>query len=1219
MFVNLNTKSDYSFTEGASKIIDLVKYAKDCGAPALALTDRNNMFGAFEFSKVSKQFGIKPIIGCQMPIVFDKKENKEGYLTLLATNDIGYKNICHIMSDAQKPNKDKLNPYAMSGKVLAERNAGIIILSGGNEGLIPRMLEADMFNQAREICIFLQKYFKDRFYLQINRQSSKLTKKEFEIETQILTLSKNKEFGFVKDDGLRFNGIPVVGTSEVKYTSKDRHDAYEILRAIEEKRKVTIDGDSLVRNDNNDYHMKSQSEIEEIFSDIPVVIKNAEQVAIRCNFFVETRDPILPPFKAESGLSEDDELKRQSKDGLTKRLNFYNIAESERPAYYERLNYELEVIKNMGFPGYFLIVADFIKWAKSQDIPVGPGRGSGAGSMVAWALTITDLDPFRFGLLFERFLNPERVSMPDFDIDFCQDRREEVIKYVQKKYGVDMVSQIVTFGEIKSKTAIKDAGRVIIHEKFGGYGFGETNELTKLIPKKEDSAEPKKLQEAIDSTPELSSKINESEKLNILFQNSLKIEGMYRNSGAHAAGVIIGDRPISELAPVKWDEDTGMPLSQYNMKASESVGLVKFDFLGLKTLSVIKETIDLIKENRGINVDISKIDLEDEDVFKMLQKGQSNGVFQFESAGMQNVLRQVKPTKIEDLIAVNALYRPGPMDQIPHYAACKNGEEIPSYPNPVEKTKPFLEETYGIMVYQEQVMRVAQEVAGYSLGGADLLRRAMGKKIASEMDAQREIFIKGAVERGTSKKEANILFDTIAKFAGYGFNKSHAAAYAYIAYQTAWLKTHYAPEFFSALLSFETAKPERMALIKDDMDDFGIKMLPPDINYSYPRFRPETNGNEISIRFGLNAIKQISGSLNEFIAERNNGEFKSIKDFVERAWSLFNKSKIEKMTEAGCFDTLEKNRYKALQMLNWFAANNKNKVENQNSLFGEELDIKLPDEIENCPDWGNKIDREFNAVGFYFGGHPIDSYLPRLIKVGVRRFNSFREYMIRNEIAELPNKKICVMIENCWTRRSRANKLFLMTKVTEKGDTFDVPFFGNRQNSIEDLQTILLSAEQNRTPVVIEANLVLEDNETGLRVFGQNVFDVDEYLKDIRGDMTIVIETSNINLNKEEKEKLTQISKDKNNMTIEEYEELEHRTVFVSKVKRKMTELNEYLLNNEVENIPGSIGLEIRLLKNGNILQSKKLDKHYLFTSATENYLKSMDGVVSLYESKTIN
>lgn len=1216
MYTNLIVKSDYSFTEGASKIKDLLSKAKEEGHSALAITDRNNMFGAYEFSKFAKSLGIKPLIGCQMPITYDKKNNKVGYITLFAQNEQGYKNICHIMCESQKPDSQKADQYTINMQTLMDNAGSVIAVSGGYDGVLYRMLEEGQLENAHQLVVFLHKVFKDRLYLQINR-NRKITSTDKKVEEAILKIASSQQFKIKQSDGTVINGIPVVATSEVRYTSSDRHDSYEILRAIDENRKISIDNEKIIRNDDNDYSFKSNDEFEKIFSDIPNSILNANYLAQRCSFIVEDREPILPAFETEAGRTELEELRTQSFDGLEVRIQGMNLSEVEIQKYKDRLDYELNIIANMGFPGYFLIVSDFIKWAKENDIPVGPGRGSGAGSMVAYCLMITNLDPFRFGLLFERFLNPERVSMPDFDVDFCQDRREEVIQYVQRKYGVDKVSQIATFGEIKSKTAIKDTGRVIIHESLGGYGFGETNEFTKMIPKKENSQEPKNLQEAFDTTPDLNEKIQKSEKLKILFENSLKIEGLYRSSGAHAAGVIIGDRTLHELVPLKWDDNTGMPLSQFNMKGSENVGLVKFDFLGLKTLSVIKEAVDLIKEKKGIAIDIDEIDLAEEGVFKMLQEGRSNGVFQFESAGMQNVLRQVKPTRIEDLIAVNALYRPGPMDQIEHYANCKNGYSQPRYPNPIERTKPFLEETYGIMIYQEQVMRVAQEVAGYSLGAADLLRRAMGKKIQSEMDAQKSMFIEGAVERGTTEKEADQLFETIAKFAGYGFNKSHAAAYAYIAYQTAWLKKNYPAEFFAALLSYEQ-KPERMALIKEDMDDFGIRMLPPDINQSFPSFKTESDKKSyqgFGIRFGLNAIKGLSGDMAGFIEERQKAEFKDLRDFAKRGGAYFNKAKFEKMAESGVFDSLYENRYGAVSIIKWHMQNQKTAIENQDSLFGEELDSKVPDELLELEDWGDKTEREFNAVGFYFHNHPIDTYLPRLKKAKIKRLSSLREYMVDTGKAELSFKKVCVMVENCFPKNSRNDKLYLTARVAEKGESFDIPFFGSKKMKVEEALNILNSAKANRVPVVANVNLVLEERGTSLRVYAQEFFEIEQFLSEVRGDVILIIDTDKMISRTEEYRLELEAKKEYANNEISESEfENRKQKIFIQKVSSRMTELKSYLASIQVDQSKSAIGMQIILKSGDNVLESKKLDGKYLFTPVSENHLKTMDGIISVQE-----
>ncbi|MBO9428517.1 DNA polymerase III subunit alpha [Sulfitobacter sp. R18_1] len=1221
MYTPLTVKTDFSFFEGTSKVKDIIKKAKDSGAFAVALTDRENMFGAYQFSVEAKSQGIQPIIGCQLPITFDEEKRRYGYVVLLAQNEVGYQNICRLMTDAQCPDAKKLIK-SLSSENLKKYNEGVILLTGADDGLLVEMLRLGEEDKAKKTLKFLSGVFKDRLYVQINRSSEKRDQETLDIEDVLISFASDNAYKTTRSDGTVFNGIPMVATAEVRYVSKDRHDAYEIMRAIQTKNRVDLtEGEAIVRQDSNDYHYRSYEEMIELFKDIPHALENTNHLACRCAFVVDDRAPILPPFPSEDGRTEIDELRAQSEEGLKERLKHVEGLTDERIKEYEdRLAYELGVIEGMGFPGYFLIVSDFIKWAKKNDIPVGPGRGSGAGSMVAWALLITDLDPFEYGLLFERFLNPERVSMPDFDIDICMLRRDEVIAYVREKYGTANVSQINTFGEMKSKTALKDAARVLMHPEYGVYGFNEINELTKIIPNKDGAPEPQTLADAYQNSEEFRGKINSSPKMKILFDKAQKIQSLWKSTGQHAAGVIIGDRPLSDLIPMRWDDESGMPVTQYNMKGSENVGLVKFDFLGLKTLSVIKETLDNIKFSRGEEIDISKIDVRDKGVYEMLANAKSIGVFQLESAGMQEVLRQVKPTNIEDLVAVVSLFRPGPMEQIPLYAACKNGKETPKYPQPEERTKPFLEETFGIMIYQEQVMRVAQEVAGYSLGAADLLRRAMGKKIASEMDAQRKMFVEGAVERGTPAKDANQLFDTIAKFAGYGFNKSHAAAYAYIAYQTAWLKHHYPAEFLAALMSFEK-KEDRLALIREDLTTFGVEMLPPDINKSFPRFTPEpcrTSTGGQGVRFGFNAIKGVSGEMEAFIAERKKGEYKSLNDFAKRAGTSLNKAQLEKLAQVGAYDAFDSNRHRAFQLVNWHMKNEKRNA-GQVDMFSAGLaeDI-IPESITGVQEWGNRQDREFNSVGFYFNKHPIDHYRSKLDQKGVKTLQDHLDEMLANNQAQLWDVHLCAMVDFAQTKYTRGKKLYLSTKMSEKGRTYNSPLFGGaKSQDVVEALNVANAARENRMPVIIRANVALEDGER-VSVFARELISIETYLGDVHGAMTVTVdmqqildlpETSSMRIKAYE-------DHDKGLITKAEYEAVLQQAN-VKKTGMRIQALKAFLdeikVDDEAEK--NAVKISLQLTDNGKMLERRSLPDKYRMTAPIESRLKAFDGVVGVQET----
>ena len=752
-FVHLRTHSAYSLSEGALQIYPLAELTKQAKMPALAITDTGNLFGALEFSDALAGKGIQPIIGCTLKI--DLAEQKDGGLrqthgmrrvpsmAFLAKNEEGYGNLMKLSSRAYLSTPDNAEHH-VTWDYLVAHSAGLICLTGGPDGPVNDALLAGQGSLAAELIERLKAVFGDRFYIELQRHGLPA---ERDTERGLIELAYRLE-------------VPLVATNEAYFARPEDYAAHDALICIAES-EVLITEDR--RRLTPEHYFKSQTEMAALFADLPEAIENTVEIAMRCAYRVKSRSPILPRF-AEG--DEAEELKRQAQDGLQQRLATRGLVEGRtREEYEQRLAFELDVITKMQFPGYFLIVSDFIKWAKAQGIPVGPGRGSGAGSLVAYVLTITDLDPFRFNLLFERFLNPERVSMPDFDIDFCQDRRGEVITYVQQRYGSDRVAQIITFGKLQARMVTRDVGRVL------QMPYGQVDRLSKLIPN--NPANPTTLQQALDGEPKLREERDKDPVVKSLFEIALKLEGLYRNASTHAAGVVIGDRPLEELVPLYRDPRSDIPATQYNMKYVEKAGLVKFDFLGLKTLTVIEKAQKLIRV-REPTFDIDKIAYDEPKTYEMLGHGDTVGVFQLESSGMRDVLKKMRADRIEDIIAIVALYRPGPMDNIPSYIACKKGEEEPDYLHPL--LEPILKETYGIMVYQEQVMQIAQVLSGYSLGEADLLRRAMGKKIKAEMDAQKERFVSGAVKNGVEAGRAATIFELVQKFAGYGFNKSHAAA-----------------------------------------------------------------------------------------------------------------------------------------------------------------------------------------------------------------------------------------------------------------------------------------------------------------------------------------------------------------------------------------------------------------------------------------------------------
>lgn len=831
MFIPLRNHTDYSLCQGSIKVSNLVKAAKEDNLPAIGIMDSQNVFGALEFSSACQKAGIQPIVGCEFLVRFEDESGEGASRNLsnldiknslvkfpvIAANEEGYKNLLFLASHSSL-NREPGIPIYVNFDLLKEKSAGLIALSGGVEGILAQLLRNDQEKSLEKIVKEIAAVFPNNFYIEITRHG---TTEELQMEEKFVEIAFK-------------HNLPLVATNDAYFLTPEMHEAQDILSCIGTGQVISNENRKQLTEEQ---YFKKQSELEELFSDIPEAIENTVNIAKKCHIMAFGSKPQLPRFSKEEGFNEAEELKKQSHEGLKERLKFKYELESIPPEqqseieaeYFERIDYELGIITRMDFPGYFLIVSDFIKWAKNNDIPVGPGRGSGAGSVVAWALQITDLDPIRFGLLFERFLNPERVSMPDFDIDFCQSRRDEVIDYVQQKYGKDYVAQIITFGKLQARAVLKDVGRVL------QMPYGQVDRICKLIPF--NAIEAVTLEKAIEMDKDLQQAIEDDEQIEKLTNLGLKLEGLNRHSSTHAAGIVIGYKPLHEICGLYADKVGEMPAVGYSMKYAEAAGLVKFDFLGLKTLTTIAETVKLIEKTRDIKIDISNIRLDDKDTFDMLATGDSIGVFQIESSGMRSVLRQMKSDKIEDIIALISLYRPGPMDNIPTYIRRKHGEEKIVYPHPM--LEPILKETYGVIVYQEQVMEIAKVLAGYSLGAADLLRRAMGKKIKEEMDEQREIFVEGAVINGVNKDHAGEIFDLVDKFAGYGFNKSHAAAYALISYQTAYLKAHYLPEFLTASINLEIDNTDKINIFLQVARSHGIKVLPPDVNHSEGYFSVE--------------------------------------------------------------------------------------------------------------------------------------------------------------------------------------------------------------------------------------------------------------------------------------------------------------------------------------------------------------------------------------------
>jgi DNA polymerase III subunit alpha len=979
-FVHLHVHSAYSLREGAIPIGRLAKLAAADSMPALALTDSNNLFGALEFSEKLAKEGVQPIAGLQIAVDFQdgptapRHETSANYLpiVLLAIDSQGYGNLMHLASRAWLDPQPGEPPH-IAADALKGKTEGLIALTGGPNGPLDRGFFCGQADRAFVRAAVLEQLFRDRLYIELQRHG---LAGERAVEPQLLDLAYRKS-------------LPLVAANEVFFAEASDYEAHDALICIADG---TVVSDGSRRQLSPGHRFKTRAEMLALFSDLPEATANSVEIALRCSYRPLTRRPILPRFSADCGPEgEAKELRAQAEAGLSERIRARGSAPGfSESDYHARLAYELDVIIKMNFPGYFLIVADFIKYAKSQNIPVGPGRGSGAGSLVAYALTITDLDPMRFGLLFERFLNPDRVSMPDFDIDFCQERRDEVIAYVCRRYGADRVAQIITFGSFLARGVLRNVGRVL------EMPLGQVDKLAKLIP--QNPAAPISLKQAIESEPRLAEAAEAEPRVAKLLQIAEALEGLYSNASTHAAGIVIADRPLEELVPLYRDPKSEMPATQFNMKWAEAAGLVKFDFLGLKTLTIIAKCVKLL-QRRGITVDPAHIPLDDKKTYAMLERGETAGVFQLESAGMRKALTEMRADRFEDIIALVALYRPGPMANIPAYCAVKRGDEEPDYINPA--IAPILKETFGVIIYQEQVMQIAQVLAGFSLGEADLLRRAMGKKIKAEMAAQRTRFVSGAAERGLEKAKADEIFDLLAKFADYGFNKSHAAAYALIAYQTAWLKAHYPVEFLAASMTLDKSNTDRLAELCNEARRLNIKVLPPSVQWSSCDFEPE-GGGELAIRYALSAIKGVGETQAQALGAINGSckdggtkpAFKSLASFARVLDpSGLNKRTLESLAAAGAFDELERNRARvfagAEALLAFALRQQEEKRAGQSQLFGAgNLDAIILPAAET---WtlAEQLRQEFESVGFFLSGHPLDAYAPPLARLRVQRFTEF--------------------------------------------------------------------------------------------------------------------------------------------------------------------------------------------------------------------------------------
>lgn len=1083
-FIHLRVHTEHSLLEGAIPVKKLPGLAAKAEMPAVAITDTNNMFAALEFSETAAKSGVQPIVGCQVDLCYlppepGKRPELPAPIVLLAQSEAGYMNLMklnsclYLKSDGQLPQVSIEEIEALSG--------GLICLSGGPDGPVGRLLRQGQRPKAEALMGRLKAAFPDRLYVELQRHPGE----DGLPEAEKLSERGHVEMAYAMD-------LPLVATNDVYFPKPEIYEAHDALICIAQG--AYVDQQEPRRRLTAQHYFKSPQEMATLFADLPEALENTVEIAKRCAFKTYKRAPILPKFADDEVV----ELRRQAQEGLKARLAVIPHAVSVEE-YEQRLEFELGIIEGMGFPGYFLIVADFIKWAKDHDIPVGPGRGSGAGSLVAYALTITDLDPLRYLLLFERFLNPERVSMPDFDIDFCMDRREEVIRYVQEKYGREKVGQIITFGALLSKAAVRDVGRVL------QMPYGQVDRLSKMIPV--EGVKPVSIEKALADEPRLREEAKNEEVVNRLLTYAQQVEGLYRNASTHAAGVVIGDRPLDALVPLYRDPRSDMPATQFNMKWVEQAGLVKFDFLGLKTLTVIQNAMDLIlKSGRPLHVaadgtelyappegaenQINLIPLDDEKTYELYSRAKTVAVFQVESSGMMDALKRMKPTCIEDIVALVALYRPGPMENIPVYCEVKNGQrEITSIHPSIDY---ILAETQGIIVYQEQVMQIAQVMAGYSLGGADLLRRAMGKKIAEEMAKERPKFVEGAMKNGVDKKKAMEVFDLLEKFANYGFNKSHAAAYAVVSYQTAWLKANHPVEFMAGVMNCDIHLTDKLAIYFQEVrKGLSLEWTPPCVNRSQATFDVKDG----KLVYALGALKNVGVEAMRLIVEgRGEKQFATLYDLARRVdLKKVGKRPLEMLARAGAFDALDRNRRRVFSGLDalvaYSAAIHEQKASAQVSLFGEAGDDLPEPRMPQVTDWlpAERLAEEFKAVGFYLSGHPLDDYLAPLKRKGV---------MTLDEVLEQAGArgafvgKMAGTVAGRQERKSARGNRFAFVQLSDPTGQFEVTMFSD---TLEAAREHLETGSQ----VVVQVEATMESDQ--LKLLGRSVAPIEGVVAEAGG------------------------------------------------------------------------------------------------------------------------
>ena len=1038
IFNNIKIHTQYSICEGAIKIDELAEYCKAKKIRCLGLADNYNLCGALEFSEKLSKAGTQPIIGTQINL---KEDNIIGKITLYAKTEDGYKNLTKLSSLSYLKSNEDEEP-ACSLTDLLKNSKDLILLTGSYRDFFGKLLHFNKIKNFNETINLLKKHFTNRIYIEIQRHNEN---NEKNFENHLLNVSKSTQ-------------IPLIATQEVFYLDKDMYEAHDALTCIGKKN--FVDDENRFKF-SNQHFLKNHEELEKLYSDIPEALENNYNFHLRFNFKPNKSKPILPSITNDNQNSPEEELTKQAQEGLENRMKNFILKKNSSKThkeiaeiYKDRLDHEINIINSMDYSSYFLIVSDYIKWAKKNSIPVGPGRGSGAGSLVAYCLDITDLDPIEYDLIFERFLNPDRISMPDFDIDFCEEKRDQVFEYLKKRYK-DGVAHIITFGKLKARMVLRDVGRVI------GLPYGHVDRICKMVPF--DPSRPLTLQESIDREPRFKEEVKNNAKVKKLLELSLKLEGLNRNMATHAAGVVIAGDKLAEQFPLYVDHGSNLvlPSTQYDMYSSENAGLVKFDLLGLKTLTVIDKTLKRLKTKK-IDLDISKINQNDEKVFSLLSTGETTGLFQLESAGMREAIKQMKPNKFDDIIALVALYRPGPMSNIPIYNDCKNGLKEPDYIHPILKN--ILKSTYGIIIYQEQVMQIAQTLAGFTAGEADILRRAMGKKKKAELDKQKERFINGAIKNGITKDVANFVFTKIEPFAQYGFNKSHAAAYAMIAYQTAYLKTYHKEDFIAATMSTELTNTSKLREFVEELRRLKVEIVRPDINKCFAEFKALDG----KIYYGLGAIKNVGyEAISNIINEREqNGKFKSFDNFISRVDSKdINKLQLEGLTKAGVFDCFEKDRNKIFISIPKIIQQNKNinqdKENNQSSLFGSSEGEDYQFEFLPSKPWKEKelLTEEFKSLGFYISNHPLNEYEEIFNQLKITSFHQFNkdetsEGLVAGTIMSLQEKK------------SAKGTPYAIVKFSDKKGEFELFLFSeiliNNRDKLKEAESFVLTVQKDK-------------------------------------------------------------------------------------------------------------------------------------------------------------